>query len=167
MNYCSRHYLVLALAMVLQACASAPAGPPRIDRISAPELEAKLPQPAAALSLEQIVVLARQGTSAEEIIVRITASGSRYRLSASRIAELAEQGVPLKVLDHMVAAERTHIFDDMAAEAAQREKTCQERVAREVQVCRNQMMTPMWFPSQQPFIHCFPPRPGLPFGRCL
>jgi hypothetical protein len=166
MNCCIRRYLVLTLAMALQGCAGAPPVPPKIERISAPELEARLPQPAAALPLEQIVVLARQGTSAEEIIRRITESRSRYRLTASRITELAGQGVPLKVLDHMLSAERTHIFDDMAAEAAQREKVCQDRVAREVQMCRSQMTAPMWFPSQ-PFIHCFPPRPGSPFGHCL
>ncbi len=48
----------------------------------------RLPQPVAALSLEQLVTLARQGIPADEIIGRITASGSRNRVSASQLVEL-------------------------------------------------------------------------------
>ena len=159
--------LCLAFALILQGCAGAPAAPPKIERISAEQLEARLPQPAAALPLEQIVALARQGIAAEEIISRISASGSRYRLSATRLVELAWQGVPLAVLDHLAAAERRHIFDDMAADANAREKACQDRIAQEVQACRRQNMPPMLLPGQHPFTHCFPARPGSMFLRCF
>jgi hypothetical protein len=156
----------LVFALILQGCAGAPAAPPKIERISAEQLEARLPQPAAALSLEQIATLARQGIAAEEIIGRIGASGSRYRLSATRLVELAQQGVPLAVLDHLVAAERRHIFDDMAAEIERREKLCRDRSELELRHCRAQM--PMtWFPGQHPFMNCLPPTAGWPHWRCF
>ena len=157
----------LVCALILQACAGTPAAPPKIERIGPEQLEARLPQPAAALPPEQIVALARQGIAAEEIIGRITASGSRYRLSATRLVELAWQGVPLAVLDHLVAAERRNIFDDVAADANAREKACQERIAQEVLACRRQNMPPLLFPGQHPFTHCFPAPPGSMFWRCF
>ena len=149
-------WLVPALVLILQGCASVPAEPPKIERMTAAELEARLPQPVAALPPEQIVVLVRQGIGAEEIIGRITQSGSRYRLSATRIVELAQQGVQLPVLDHMVSAERTQIFDDMAAEAHRQELACQERLAQEINLRRSQAMMPMWSPWPHAFVHCFP-----------
>ena len=135
--------------------------------MTAAELEARLPQPAAVLPLDEIVALVRQGIGAGEVIARIRASGSRYRLSASRIVELAAQGVPAEVLDHMVSAERTHIFDDMAADAARRELACLQRIEQEVQLCRNQFMSPMLFPGPQPFMNCLPPLPGSMHWRCF
>jgi hypothetical protein len=158
--------LVPALALILQGCADAPPGPPKIERLSAEQLEASLPQPAAAMPLEQVVALARQGLPAEELIGRIKESGSRYRLSASQIVELAGQGVPLGVLDHMVASERTHIFDDMAGEVERREKLCRDRSEQELRQCRAQ--TPMmWFPGQHPLMNCLPPTSGWPHWRCF
>ena len=159
--------LCLIVALILHGCAGAPAAPPKIERISAEQLEARLSQPAAALPLEQIVALARQGIAAEQIISRITASGSRYRLSATALVELVQQGVPLAVLDHLVAAERRYVFDDMAADANAREKACQDRIAEEVQACRRQNMPPMLFPGQHPFTRCFPAPPGSMFWRCF
>ncbi len=167
----SIHRLLLStvLAALLHACADAPVAPPRIERISAEQLEARLPQPAAALPLEQVVALSRQGIAAEEIIARITASASRYRLSAGQIVELAQQGVRLAVLDHMVAAERHRIFDDMATDANDRDRACRERIEQEVRMCRNQTMGPLLMPGAYPYpmINCFPLTPGSPFWRCL
>ncbi len=157
------------ILLILQACAGTPAEPPKIERISAEQLEASLPQPSAALPLEQIVVLARQGVGAEDLIGRITASGSRYRLSATQLIELAGQGVPTAVLDHMVAAERRQIFDDMAAEAYRRDRACEDRIEQEIRWCRNQAFGPMFMPGPYPYpmINCFPLTPGSPFWRCL
>ena len=155
------------LAVLLQGCAGAPNEPPKIERISAEQLEARLPPPMAALPLDQVVVLARQGVGGEELIARITASASRYRLSAGQIVELAQQGVPLAVLDHMVAAERRHIFDDMASDANSRDRACRERIEQELRICRQQMIGPMLLPGPYPFGNCFPLTPGSPFWRCL
>ena len=163
-----RHPLVIAaFAMLLQACAGTPVEPPKIERLSAEQLEARLPQPMAALPLEQLVTLARQGVAGEEIITRITASASRYRLSAGQILELAQQGVPLAVLDHLVAAERRQIFDDMAAETNRRDHACRERLDQEVRACRNQFMGPILIPGPYPLHNCFPLGPGSPYWRCM
>lgn len=161
--------LVPTLALILQGCAGTPAEPPKIERISAEQMEARLPQPAATLPLEQIVALARQGIGAEDLIGRITASGSRYRLSATQLIELAGQGVPTAVLDHMVSAERRQIFDDMAAEASRREQACRDKIEQEILWCRNQAFGPMFMPGPYPYpmINCFPLTPGSPFWRCL
>lgn len=157
------------MAVLLPGCADTPLAPPKIDRISAEQLEARLPQPVAALPLEQVVALARQGFATEEIISRMVASASRYRLSAGQILELAAQGVPREVLDHMVAAERRQIFDDMAADANRRDEACNLRIEQELRHCRNQVIGPMLMPGPYPFpmINCFPLSPGSPFWRCL
>lgn len=154
-------------ALTLAACAGTPSEPPRIERISAEHLEARLPQPMAALPLEQVVALSRQGLAAEEIIARITASASRYRLAAGQILELAKQGVPVAVLDHMLAAERRQIFDDMATETNRRDQACRDRIDLEVRACRNQYMGPLLAPGLQPMFNCFPLGPGSPYWRCM
>jgi len=157
----------LPAALLLAGCADAPVAPPRIERISAEQLEARLPQPMAALPLDQVVALARQGIGADEIIARIAASNSRYRLSAGQLLELSRQGVPLAVLDHLVEAERRQVFDDMAAELNRRDEACRERVARELQACRNQYLGPAMVPGPYPMFNCFPLGPGSPYWRCL
>jgi hypothetical protein len=164
-SFCHLRFVSL-FALILQGCADAPPGPPKIERLSAEKLEASLPQPAAAMPLEQIVALARLGLSTEELIGRIKESGSRYRLSAIQIVELAGQGVPLAVLDHMVVSERTRIFDDMAGEVERREKLCRDRSEQELRQCRAQIPM-MWFPGQHPFMNCLPPTAGWPHWRCF
>lgn len=159
---------LLALpALLLAACAGVPPEPPKIERLSAEQLEASLPPPAATLPLEQVVALAQQGLAAGDIIARITASASRYRLSARQILDLARQGVPVAVLDHLVAAERRQIFDDMAADANRRDLACRERIDEEVRACRNQFMGPLLAPGPYPMQNCFPLGPGSPYWRCM
>lgn len=157
----------LLAATFLAGCAGVTIEPPRIERLSAEQLEARLPPPVAALSLEQIVALSKQGVAATEIIERIRASGSRYRLSATQLVELARDGVTLAVLDHLVAAERHRIFDELAADANQRNQACRERIAQEVQACRNQYFGPMLVPGPYPMFNCFPLGPGSPYWRCM
>jgi hypothetical protein len=162
-----RACLLVLSSLLLAACADAPVAPPRIERISAEQLEARLPAPAAALPLDQVVALAKQGIAAEEIIARITASASRYRLSAGQVLEMAQQGVPTAVLDHLIAAERRQIFDEMAAELNRRDQTCRDRLDQEARACRNQFMGPLLMPGPYPLMNCFPLGPGSPYWRCL
>lgn len=167
MNSPRVRYLPLLLLPLLAGCASLPAEPPKIERVSAEQIEARLPQPAAALPLEQLVTLTQQGIGADELIGRIVASASRYRLSATQLLDLARQGVPLKVLDHLVASERARIFDDLASDATRREQACRDRLEQEMRLCRSPPLAPMWFPGPQPLMNCFPLAPGSPFWRCL
>lgn len=52
-------------------------------------------------SLADIVAAARAGEPAQQIIERMQRSHAVYRLPASTLANLREQGVPDSVIDHM------------------------------------------------------------------
>jgi len=162
-----RALLPLAVTLAIAGCASAPAEPPRIQRISAAELEAKLQPPAAALPLSEIVASAKQGITSDALIERIRASGSRYTLTATQVVELAREGVPLAVLDFLVAAERRAIFDDMAAEANRREEACRARSEEELRACRLQTMGPVLVPGPNHMMNCFPLGTGSIYWRCF
>jgi hypothetical protein len=56
--------------------------------------------------MDEIVTLARQGVAADALIARIRTAGAYYRLSAADIISLRERGVPMPVIDHMLASER-------------------------------------------------------------
>jgi hypothetical protein len=62
--------------------------------------------PAPGLSLDEVIGLVQQGQQAEAIITRIRATGSYYRLSAADVISLRERGLPLAVIDHILASER-------------------------------------------------------------
>lgn len=162
-----RRRFCLVLALLLGGCGDLPVEPPRLDRISAEQLETRLPPPVATVSLDHIVTLAREGIAADEIIARIKASGSRYRLSAKQVVDLTLNNVPVAVLDYMIDSERRQIFDSMAADANAREVACQDRLAREAEFCRRQMEPLLWYPRHQPFSNCMPPVPGTNFWRCF
>ncbi len=75
----------------------------------------QVPPPTVA----EIVEMAKKGTPAEEIIERIRQSRGIYRLQASELADLREQGVPDKVIDTM---QQTYI-DDVRFEAEMRARS--------------------------------------------
>jgi hypothetical protein len=52
-------------------------------------------------TLDQLAEMSKSGTPAQEIIKRIDDSGAIYRLSASDLVKLHDQGVPDEVLDHI------------------------------------------------------------------
>ena len=60
-----------------------------------------------SISPEDVVVLSRQGQSPTIIIEKMVRSDSVYKLTASQLVQLARDGVPEPVLDHM---QRTHIL---------------------------------------------------------
>jgi hypothetical protein len=53
------------------------------------------------LTLPQILQMSEAGVPAEEIIERMRASSTVYRLEASRLARLRDEGVPDEVIDYM------------------------------------------------------------------
>lgn len=53
------------------------------------------------LSVSEVVEMSQAGIPAEEIILKMQESGTVYRLSASELVRLHEQGVPDEVLDYM------------------------------------------------------------------
>lgn len=59
-------------------------------------------EPAAApLTIPQIVSAAKEGLTADEIIARMEASNAVYRLSATQLALLENEGVPGPVINYM------------------------------------------------------------------
>jgi hypothetical protein len=73
--------LALTFAALLAGCASRPQRVP--------------------VSIEEIVQMSHAGTQPSDIIARMEASDTVYRLSGSELARLKEQGVPDQVLDYM------------------------------------------------------------------
>lgn len=62
--------------------------------------------PAPALSLDDIVVLARKANDPDAVIARIREAGAYYRLSAAEVVSLRDRGLPLTVIDHILSSER-------------------------------------------------------------
>jgi hypothetical protein len=61
------------------------------------------PQPVA---VPQVIKMSEAGVPSDRIIRRMRDSGTTYRLKASQLADLAEQGVPGPVIDYM---QRTYL----------------------------------------------------------
>lgn len=53
------------------------------------------------VAVSQIIAMSKEGISTTEIIAQIRASQTVYRLKASQLADLREQGVADEVIDHM------------------------------------------------------------------
>lgn len=75
-------------------------------------------QPAPApVTVPQIISMVDDGVPASDIIAKMKASRTVYRLKASRLADLEEMGVPAKVIDYM---QKTYI--QAVKEEARREE---------------------------------------------
>ena len=118
---------VLLSVLLLAGCATAPAEPPQIQRISPEELERILPKPVPNLAVEEIVRLSQAGESADAIIARIRQTDSHYALTPSQAIELHRQGVDAKVLDHMQSAREAALRDSFADEINKREQAHQQK----------------------------------------
>ena len=53
------------------------------------------------VTVPQVLVMTKSGTSDSEIIRQMKASGTVYRLKASQLADLKQQGVASEVIDYM------------------------------------------------------------------
>lgn len=153
------------IPLLLAACAGEPALRGKVERLEG-EAAAAVAAPAPErLSLDAIVALGRSGATPEQIVERLRATATRHALSASQVVELRLLGVDLRVLDHLVDSERRAVWDDVAAQLAQREQACSDRLKHERQQCQAQLSHhPLWpnFP-----LNCWPPRPGYPYWRCF
>ena len=75
--------LIAAAALVLGGCATLGIGGPE------------------PVTVDQVVAMSRSGLPADAILERMRDSGTVYRLSASQLAKLHDDGVPDAVLDYM------------------------------------------------------------------
>lgn len=126
--------IFLISLLVITGCAShgtqTNAHPRKIDRISPEELTAMMPLPVAKLSLDEVVTLAQQGTSAEEVIEKIKQSDSIYDLTPSQALSLSAQGVDGKVLDYMHRSHELALRNHLAEEINKRERARAEELAK-------------------------------------
>lgn len=137
----------LFLLGLLSGCASTPAVPPKIARISAEELEQIMPKPVPNITLEELVALSKTGTSPDELIEKIKTSNSRYDLTPSQIIDLGRQGVDAKVLDYIHQMREIAVRDNFADEINKREKQKieeQERIKREARLQSYRYYDPFW-----------------------
>lgn len=104
--------------------------PPKIDRISEEELNRIMPKPVAAVSLDDLVKLSKEGVSADQIIEKIKASHSAYDLTPSQSVDLNKQGVDAKVLDYMHASRAEALRNNVADEINKRESNKRAEVER-------------------------------------
>jgi len=79
--------------------------------------------PKVPVTVSQIVEMSQNGTSADRIIARLRESNSVYRLPASELVALGEEGVPGPVLDYM---QQTHF--KVASRRAAREYFLETRM---------------------------------------
>ncbi|WP_091472456.1 hypothetical protein [Methylophilus rhizosphaerae] len=137
----------LLIAASLAGCASQPAQPVQIDRISPEQLAALVPPAQAKLSLDEIVVMSKQGKSDAEIIEAIKQSDSRYSLTPSDMLAWYQKGIAKGVLDYMQQANALAEQNAIADEINKREKARAEaelRLKRERDIARMRSMDP-WF----------------------
>lgn len=122
----NRAYLVLIMTMLLAAgCATTgqgTAGAPAIDRISAEELEKIMPQAHPVISLDDIVVLSKQGVTPEQVIQKIKDTDSAYDLTPSQSVDLSKRGVDGKVLDYIHTSRELALRNKLAEEINKREQ---------------------------------------------
>ena len=125
-------FLVLGLlCAVLAGCATSvqrdAAGRPLLQRADPQTLEDSLRRVPGKLSLGEVAVMAREGRSAEEIVARMRATGTRFALDEDQRRMLREQGVPERVIAALIAAEKEAQRVDRLTAEADREAQSQRR----------------------------------------
>lgn len=156
--------LVLGL-ILLAGCASQPRQAGKIERISPEALAQLMPPPQPNLTLDEIVVLSKQGVPAEQIIQKIRDTHSSYAMTPSEAVKYHAQGVDAQVLDEIQRIKEQRERDAVADEINKREQQHQEQTAK---LKRQRLMQPYYYdPFYDPF---FDPywgwrvRPGVGAG---
>lgn len=126
--------LVCSIFLLASGCTStgnnAANQAPKIERISAEELDKLITPPAAKLTLDDLVQLSKEGNSAEQVIARIKATDSMYDLTPSQALELSQKGVDAQVLDYIHESREAALRNNLADEINRREQQKQEEVRR-------------------------------------
>ncbi len=118
--------LIISVAIFMAGCATNQSERisevPPIDRISDAELARIMLKPTAALGLDEIVKMSKDGVAAEQIIEKIKASNSYYDLTPSQAVQLSKQGVNPKVLDYIYESREAAQRNNIAEEINKRER---------------------------------------------
>ena len=116
--------LMFGFSLTLTGCASQNqlnTQSPQIDRVSEAELARIMPKPMAALSLDELVKLSKEGATAEQIIEKIKLTNSAYDLSPSQSVSLHQQGVATNVLDYIHESRELAVRNNVADEINKRD----------------------------------------------
>ena len=92
---------VVAVALLLAACASGGPPPGSVQRISPEELARIRPVAKPVVGLEEIIARSKTGATPDAIIARLAETGTVHVLTSAQIVELSRQGVDQKVLDYL------------------------------------------------------------------
>lgn len=118
--------LMMSVAIFMAGCATnqseRTSNTPPIDRISEAELSRIMLKPSAALSLDEIVKMSKEGVPPEQIIEKIKTSDSYYDLTPSQTVQLNKQGVNTKVLDYIYESREAALKNNIAEEINKRER---------------------------------------------
>jgi hypothetical protein len=68
------------------------------------------------VTVPQIIQMSKAGVPAQEIVKKMRRSGTVYRLKASQLSELKEEGVPDSVIDYMQETYLDAVRNDQALE---------------------------------------------------
>jgi hypothetical protein len=128
-----RSVFVITL-VVLAGCANTISqrdslGNPRLERLSAAEIERIQPATPAKLTAADLVRLSRDGFSPNRIIERYQQSGSRLKLESAQVADLQQRGVDKRVLDYVQHEEKAEQVDALTREA-DRDAAARDRAER-------------------------------------
>lgn len=117
-------FAVAAAAALLQLACAAPNASPqaiqRLDPAALAEIE-RARQPAAPLSLDEVVARSRAGQGSEALLDEIRRTATRHPISPSEAVRLKAQGVAPEVLDALNEAHTRWAQDEAAAVRARRD----------------------------------------------
>lgn len=88
-------------ALLLAGCATAPPGPPAIQRLPEGSAGPIAPARTKQMTLDEVVAMARDGTPSNFIIQTLRDTRASYALSAGEGQSLAERGVPAEVVAYL------------------------------------------------------------------
>ena len=146
-----RFYLLLPIMILLvTGCVSTrpDAAQGSVERISPQALQRLSEPPTPEVSLDELLSDAKQGKSADEIIAKIKASGSRYELTPSQSIALNKQGLDIKVLEYIdeanKLAQQNAIADEMNKQLRAK-KQAEDALRRERDLARQRYYyDPFW-----------------------
>ena len=142
-----RLMVLVASLLILSACASTGTQQSKVERITPEELAKLIPPPVATVSLDEIVADSKAGKSADDIIVKIKNSNSRYELSSTQVLDLNKQGVDAKVLDYIQQSNELAKQNAIAEEMNKREQeknAAKKQLQRERALNNNRYYDPFW-----------------------
>jgi hypothetical protein len=137
------------LVLLLSAgCATPPDGgvTPRLTRLSSEEM-ARLAPDAPGLSLDDLLVMARSGVTAEVMIARFRQSGARFDLSPLQVVDLHQRGLPLPVLQAIHEDREKALRTDLTQRLVDRDQQCAGEIAQAQSIERQRALAsvgPFW-----------------------